>query len=85
MIFLSQAASLRAGWGAVTEGSRPGQPRERGQASVQELVEHSPAAVSALASLRIFIVAFFAIEAPPGKKPERIMLMPGNPYSMGKD
>jgi hypothetical protein len=48
-------------------------------------VEHSPAAVSALASLRIFIFAFFAIEAPPGKKPELIMLMPGNPSSMGKE
>jgi hypothetical protein len=48
-------------------------------------VEHSPAAVSALASLRILIFAFFAIEAPPGKKPELIMLMPGNPSSMGKE
>jgi hypothetical protein len=33
-ISLNQAAVLRAGWGAATEGSRPGQPRERGQASV---------------------------------------------------
>lgn len=65
MIFLSQAAILRAGKAQSPQAADPGRPRERGQAGVQEFVEHSPAAVSALASLRIFIFDLFAIEAPP--------------------
>jgi hypothetical protein len=46
----------------------------------QELVEHSPA-VSVLASLRIFIFGFCAIEGTSSVRAELIMRMPGKSIS----